>query len=59
MKLFKVVLKVEGYVDLNDSSVQETVLNNVSLILPLGDLRVNSLQSSSSHVNLYLSTVLL
>lgn len=55
MKLFKVVLKVEGSVDLNDPPVQEAVLNNVSIILPLGDLSVNSRQLTSSCVTLYLS----
>lgn len=59
MKLFKVVLKVEGSVDLNDPPVQEALLNNVSLILPLGDLSVNSRQLTSSRVTLYLSTALL
>lgn len=40
MRLLKVVLQVEGPVDLNDPPVQEAVLK-YSLIPPLDDLSVN------------------
>lgn len=51
MKQFQVVLKVEGSVDLNDPSMQEAVLNNVSCILSVANI-------NSRHVSLNFSTAL-